>query len=106
MQTTFRLPRLGDISANKEMLLLWLRPNAGPRQSHHAPVGVNVAAFKMTRQVSAPRLPHFLARALKILTVKELLRAMADHFIGAVAEDRLTAGADPNERPAPVDNQN
>ena len=44
-------------------------------------VPVDVAAFEIAREPAAARVPHFVARALQVVGVNEILCAAADHLV-------------------------
>src|SRR5436190_6892631 len=75
------------------MPMLRLRPDAGPRQRHHASALVNISGFEMAHQPAAARKTHLVARALEIVRMDELQSAVPHHLVRTIAQDRKGARA-------------
>src|SRR6202000_1995350 len=94
---------LGDVAADKEILVLRRRPHAGPPQRDDAPAFVDITAFEIAHHTAVARLPHLLARTVQILVVEELAGTAPRHLGRIVAEDRRRAGADADQHAVTVD---
>ena len=54
----FEQDPLAHVAADEEILVIGLRPDAGPGQRHRVAVLVHIAAFEVARVPAAPGVPH------------------------------------------------
>ena len=76
----FRGLLLGQVAADEEMPPHRLRPRAHPVQRHRLSVLVDVTGLEAAHLPSAPRRTHLVARAVEIVGMDELHRALPDHL--------------------------
>jgi hypothetical protein len=95
------LPELGfrgllfrEVAADEEMPPHRLRPCSHPGQRHRVPVPVDIAGLEIAHLPPAPRRAHLCPRAVEIVGMNELERAMSDHLLGPIAQDGHGARAD------------
>src|SRR5258708_8266393 len=97
-QTLFSVLAVGDVTSDKEILLLGFRPLALPPKGDEPALSVHVAAFKAPRRPGSACHPHLITGILKVLAVHYFHAAATDHLVRITIQKNLRTRADPDQR--------